>query len=76
MMGYELPVIFGERQKSGQNTGARAFLGLHATREERRSLLPLLCFCLIVLIDSYLISVVKDKKDNATRIKTTCSMGR
>lgn len=49
-MGYELPRVFGKRQMGGQNTGARAFLGRQATREERRSIKPL-WFCLIVLIN-------------------------
>ena len=61
-MSYELPLIFGKRQKSKQSTGACVFLGRHAIRVELR-----LCFCL-VLIDSYLISIVKDKKDKATNL--------
>jgi len=63
MMGYELPFIFGKRQQNWQSTGACTcvFLGRRATRVEL-----LLCFYLVVLIDSYLISVVKDKKDKAT----------
>ena len=68
MIAYESPLIIGERQKSGK-IKTQFLDDTHATQEERRSILPLLCFCLVVLIDSYRISVVKDKKDK--KDKTT-----